>query len=489
MPTRASAILLFCLVAACSTTSELPPPDCECGAKVCGLVCGQSCGVCPDDGVCAADQLSCRPALPFGSPCSTAISCGTGRLCLAESERAPGGYCSRRCSDTDPCPGDAPCVPGALGENVCLAACGPLGGGADCRTSEGYACDPLGFCPACVGRCDGHTCGEDGCGKSCGECLAADSACHAGVCETTYTAAGNLAQSVWDAAAFDVNGLVTLVGGREIVRYTGNVVASRGVKRVLRFDAQSRPSGTLPELPEAIAHPHAALLGTALYVAGGTLDPDVPGAPDGIATGFHELTSTGWKTKTTAPMPMPSKGGALVAINGKLYLFAGETASGLSARTDEYDPTPDRWTESIARPTARTLAAAVSDGSRAFLIGGWNGTAALATVEVFESGAGWTRASDLPYPTAGARAVIADGRVFVFGGHDGPDAGDPRGLVQTIDLATRRTAVVGTTWHGLVGQAPATLRDGGILLFGATSTQSGFLVPHDEIVKFRVPAR
>lgn len=490
---RIAPALVALLLAGASCSTPPPPPDtsCECGARVCGSVCGKACGECVDDGVCASDGLACTPSRAFGAACTRDRECGNGRLCLSGA-RVPGGYCARRCSATNACPPGVPCLPGPDGENVCLAGCGATG---SCRTAEGYTCEPDGSCPACVGSCAGRTCGDDGCGHGCGLCQEVGQVCDTGACAAPYAHLGGMVDAQgrtdarWDFSALaNQNGQLFLVGGRKIVRDVDGNTHSGGVATVTRYDAVQRRFFAFAPLPEPVARPHAALLADVMYVAGGVTDSDDVAVADVASRGFYKQSGAGWLKLNQAAIPAPSVGGGLEAVGSKLYLLAGDSGAGPSSRMDLYDPVQDRWSEAPPRPLARTLIATAGDGDRLYVLGGWDGQHTSAAIEIFDPTSGWTRGPDLPIPVANAKAVVAAGRIFLFGGIDGPGEGDLKAVVQSFDLSTRRVQLLGTTYAGLVAQAPVRTRDGPVLLFGGTELSLGAFVPHDDVVSFRVPA-
>jgi len=67
----------------------------------------------------------------------------------------------------------------------------------------------------------------------------------------------------------------------------------------------------------------------------------------------------------------------------------------------------------------RGLAAALCAG-KVYVIGGWDGTAYLSTVEVYDVVKGtWTTAKSMPKPRCFAAAVSLGGKVYVAGGYYG----------------------------------------------------------------------
>jgi N-acetylneuraminic acid mutarotase len=411
------------------------------------------------------------------------------------------------------CPTGSSCEPGVDGNTICLAKCG--GGGASCRTSEGYACGPDGFCAACVPQCTGKTCGDDGCGGWCGVtdptiavCNDAGSVCSRGQCGDGFTSNGSLCcgmsaspsfdyQGVWDAAVFDFDGNALIVGGREVSQYSNGKIESRGVDRVALYDqTMGKVTRLLQKLPVPIARPQAAMIDNVVYIAGGINDPDVPAGNPGtaesaITTVYRQNGAGNWLQLADVPGAFPSES-MLVAQGGLLYLIGGSVNGAPSTRVDVYDPKADKWNKPAAPPQrtlARTLFAATSDGNRIYVIGGWDGAKALGTVEIFDPSLGWSKSIDLPAPLVDPRAVVTNGKIYVFGGRAGPNPlSDPYGLVESIDLTTHHTALLGRTPNQLGGQSPVALRDGTVLLFGAFEFNAFGPIAHPEVEQFVIPA-
>lgn len=484
------ALVLLSLSIACSSASVETPADagsCECGARVCGSVCGKLCGACEDDGVCSADGLSCRPALAIGAACKVDLDCGTGRVCLG-GDHAPGGYCTRRCSASNSCPNGATCAPGADGESICLASCG------SCRTSDGYACEE-GSCSSCVGRCTGRTCGDDGCGRPCGLCETQGEVCDSGACGSPFAPSGRLltpqgaSDPRWDLAALgNANGQVFLVGGRKSLQDVDGTRHTTGVATVTLYDPVQKRFTAFGALPEPIARPHAAVVSDVVYVAGGIVDADTRGVADQPSSAFFKSDRLTWLRLNQAPIPQPSMGGAFEALGDKVYLLAGMVDGAPSNRVDLYDPKLDAWSPGPARPTNRGYFATATDGTRLYVLGGWDGSKSVATVEMFEPGSGWTTLRSLPHAVANAKALLNDGRVYLFGGYDGEASGDVTPLVQVLELATQRTLPIGRMTNDRIAPAPLRTRSGSLLLFGGAQLEFAAWQGQDEILSFRAPS-
>lgn len=143
----------------CASDSECQSNHCLDVAGV--LRCGRSCSpggeVCPTGLVCEAPDSECGSCLPvelatgprsFGAPCDRDDQC--------ESETCREAFCTRACSELEPCPDGFHCR-----AELCVR--GDLGGpGAECVTSED--CDPA-LAPDCVDA-DGDLLCAPPCGDS-----------------------------------------------------------------------------------------------------------------------------------------------------------------------------------------------------------------------------------------------------------------------------------------------------------------------------------
>jgi N-acetylneuraminic acid mutarotase len=58
-----------------------------------------------------------------------------------------------------------------------------------------------------------------------------------------------------------------------------------------------------------------------------------------------------WRTR--APMPTPRSGIAAAALNGRIFVFGGESPSGTFGETESYEPVKNEWRSWTPMPTAR----------------------------------------------------------------------------------------------------------------------------------------
>ncbi|MDP6942504.1 MAG: hypothetical protein QF464_00010, partial [Myxococcota bacterium] len=171
-------------------------PDCE--GKTCGFDgCFDQCGICATGEACVDDQ--CVPYVC--QPTCDGRTCGDDGCGGSCGECDEGEFClevTGTCTVPDPCMGVSfeGCCDGevlnwcsatTLETLDCESGCGwdPEIGEYNCGTDGGA--DPSGTFPLscepepCSPSCDGLTCGDDGCGTSCGECEGG-LVCDYGVC-------------------------------------------------------------------------------------------------------------------------------------------------------------------------------------------------------------------------------------------------------------------------------------------------------------------
>ncbi|MBT9558711.1 MAG: hypothetical protein IV100_21955 [Myxococcales bacterium] len=137
--------------------------DAECGDDGCGGSCGQCDGLTE---VCSGGY--CEPADPEVADDSCYLRC--------QSYAPSGCGCYVGCAETGDCCVDydqmCTCNPACGGKT-----CGDDGCGGSCGTCEGATpyCTDEGQCTGeCTPACDGKSCGPDGCGGECGTCGASE---------------------------------------------------------------------------------------------------------------------------------------------------------------------------------------------------------------------------------------------------------------------------------------------------------------------------
>jgi hypothetical protein len=171
----------------------------ECTGKSCGDDgCGGTCGVCgaasgcSGGGQCVPSAWSCNPAY-FGASDACDCACGAADPdCKDPSNPIAGCSSLQKCDGGGKCVDKVPagwtCLPTQYDAlDQCNCGCGvpdpdcAIGSFtvAGCKTGE--SCSAAGTCQACVANCAGKSCGDDGCGGTCGAC-AGNTVCNGGAC-------------------------------------------------------------------------------------------------------------------------------------------------------------------------------------------------------------------------------------------------------------------------------------------------------------------
>lgn len=181
-------------------------------------------------------------------------------------------------------------------------------------------------------------------------------------------------------------------------------------------------------------------------------------------------------------LPEARAGMAAIAFNERLYLFGGETETGISNDTLAYDPATDTWQALSGKPTAVSQIAAARLGEQIYLPGGM--TAArrpISALEVYSPLTdSWQSRAPLPQALAGYALTAFEGNLYLFGGWDGKT---PSSAVYAYDPETNR-------WEERTPLpsprvfAAAIAVEGRILLFGGSDGSQ----PLDEVWAYH-PAR
>jgi N-acetylneuraminic acid mutarotase len=200
--------------------------------------------------------------------------------------------------------------------------------------------------------------------------------------------------------------------GRLVV--VGGYSRGRATRRAVMLDAQRwRP---LPPLPAPRAAAAAAGLGGELYVVGGV-------GSSGLArTAFvYDPAGRRWRVQ---PGPTPREHLAVAAAGGRIYAIGGRTAGFDTnlAIVESWRPGERRWRAEPAVPEPRGGTGAAAVGGLIVSVGGEAPAGTLARVFGFDvSTRTWRRLPDLPRPRHGLGVAAIGGTVYVVGG--GPEPG------------------------------------------------------------------
>ena len=167
-------------------------------------------------------------------------------------------------------------------------------------------------------------------------------------------------------------------------------------------------------LPRERANMAVASIGLDLYVIGGEVEAGVVNLVD-----VYETDGGFWRTAASKPTAVSDASAAV--LFGEIYVPGGRLADGRpTAVVEAYSPANNAWRPVAPLPSQVAGGLALSDGSRLYLFGGWDGESYLAGGYVYDPA---TDAWDSLPPMAIGRSeaagdVVAD-RLFVIGGFDG----------------------------------------------------------------------
>jgi N-acetylneuraminic acid mutarotase len=140
------------------------------------------------------------------------------------------------------------------------------------------------------------------------------------------------------------------------------------------------------------------VIGGLIYVPGGRSSPDNTQISNHLE--IYDPKLDRWSSG--ASLPVPISGYALVAFEGRLFLFGGWDGHNYLNNVYMYDPFNDSWQERASMPTARAFSGAAEASEVIYVIGGFNGEQPLNTIEIYSPGrendptSAWESTSPLP---------------------------------------------------------------------------------------------
>jgi hypothetical protein len=186
------------------------------------------------------------------------------------------------------------------------------------------------------------------------------------------------------------------------------------------------------QLPSGIAREVVLAQGSGLLIAGGLTQRAA--TTDAIAV----LDPATGKLTLAGRLATPTHDAAGAIVAGRPYVFGGgvrASAAGVQALG------PHRTATVTGRlPGPRSDSAALTLGDTAYLLGGYDGTSYDANVLATTDGDHFRTVATLPVPVRYPAVAGAGSQIWVFGGQT---AAGPSDVIQQVDLATGRTAVVG----------------------------------------------
>jgi N-acetylneuraminic acid mutarotase len=268
--------------------------------------------------------------------------------------------------------------------------------------------------------------------------------------------------------------LVVLVGWLAVLAV--NAVFSSGSKsapgqspRATRHPERLKAKTIAGRLPQPLHGATAASSAGGLLVIGGADRSDV--STDQVL----RLDPQTGQAKPAGTLTAALHDAAAASIATHTLVFGGGAAT-------TFDTSQELVPGGVARqighlPTGASDLSAVSAAGAVYVLGGYDGTAPLATIVRTPDGRSFSRAGNLPTAVRYTAVAALGPRIFAFGGElaDGSDTD----LIQEFDTQTRRASVVGRLPEG-VSHASALVLNGTVFLAGGRRSGSA----SDQILRF-----
>ena len=152
------------------------------------------------------------------------------------------------------------------------------------------------------------------------------------------------------------------------IYYAGGLNAGQAVPWFDVFDPNTLTWSSLPDMPVARDHFHAAVVGTKLYVTGGRNTSINATITSTIAFDF----ATGaWQTTGLAPLPTARGGFGAAVIGSEILIIGGEGGGTTFGQVEAYNTSTNTWRNLAPMPTSRHgIQAAVCNGGIYIAAGG-----------------------------------------------------------------------------------------------------------------------
>jgi N-acetylneuraminic acid mutarotase len=216
-----------------------------------------------------------------------------------------------------------------------------------------------------------------------------------------------------------VEGSATAIGP---ILYTAGGARPGNLHTFLAYDTRSRHWSEPTRLPVGLNHTPLVPYRGDLYLPGGYAEGEAP------TDAFWRYDPRTKRWTELAPMPQALGGAAAAVVGHRLYAVDGAPQTYFVEDPQQpydelqvYDFERGTWSMGPKPPIAVHHATAAALGGRLYLVGGrTDPERATSAFHSFDPRSGrWQRLPDLPMgPTSTAGAVVADGKLVVYGGDD-----------------------------------------------------------------------
>jgi PQQ-like domain/Kelch motif len=228
----------------------------------------------------------------------------------------------------------------------------------------------------------------------------------------------------------------------------------------------------------------APISGTsAVGVPGGVLILGGLDSSEASVSGVFRLAAGGGGLSPAGSLSGPLHDAAAAVLGGRVLVFGG----GTETSTDAVQALPapggavaaGTTAQAVGKlPTARSDLSAVALGGRAYVLGGYDGTAPLDSVLATADGSSFSQVATLPDPARYVAAAALGGKIYAFGGETA--GGGASDAIREVDPAAGRARLVGRLPEAVSHAAAVALRGRVYVLGGET----GGGAPSDRIWSF-----
>ena len=151
-----------------------------------------------------------------------------------------------------------------------------------------------------------------------------------------------------------------------------------------------------------------------LYVVGGmTLSANLPDV------GAYDPSAKAWTPKTSIPTPRSL--GASVVFENDIYVIGGRKENAILSTVEKYSTIENKWLSAASMPTARWSLMTCSADGKIYAFGGISGIGnnrrALDIVEAYDPNSNsWQSVGKMPEPRQGAAIAEVNGLIYVISG-------------------------------------------------------------------------
>jgi glucose/arabinose dehydrogenase/N-acetylneuraminic acid mutarotase len=193
--------------------------------------------------------------------------------------------------------------------------------------------------------------------------------------------------------------------------------------------------------PTAVLDAGGTALGDKFYVVGGKT-----AAAHLRTMHVYDPATNAWATAPSLPAAYPGiENPAVVAYEGKLYVFGGSTAAfaGATGASAVFDPATQHWTMLAKMPVPRGGPAVAVIGTKVYVVGGMSGSgASLSSMSIYNPATNtWTTGKAMSTRRDNPGVAALGGKLYVFGGRtrnaDGSTVNGRLDTVEVYDPATK----------------------------------------------------